>query len=360
MHVNSSIRLPQDFGCSQRKMGTRTTYDCLNHIIGCFVKLAISRLIRATSKFLYYLENPLTEIHALCKDMVKHTRFLQRGPNRAAIIIEFQRSGCLHCPRGMNANFGNITRRQFLLLAALASPAVVCADAKWIEPHWVKVRSIKLAEEKPSHRIVHITDIHHKGDRPYLESVVRKINALSPDAVCFTGDLIEQKQFVAEVLRGLEGIKSPLYGVPGNHDYWSDAVFGDIRKSFARTGGAWLMDSQVMTADGKIQIAGATCLRGAPAPLVPKAGAKNILLLHYPLLAERVRNKFDLMLAGHSHGGQVRIPFYGALVLPFWVGRYQVGMFRLPAGPLYVNPGIGWLCTPIRFNCRPEITVFEI
>lgn len=260
----------------------------------------------------------------------------------------------------MKVNVRHLSRRRFLLLAALASPALVCADAKWLEPQWVKVRSIKLSGAKPSHRIIHITDIHHKGDRPYLEWVVRKINALSPDAVCFTGDLIEKKHFVPEALHLLEGIKSPLYGVPGNHDYWSHAVFDDFTKSFARTGGAWLMDSQATLAHGKIQIAGATCLHGAPAALAPRAGAKNILLLHYPLLAERVTNKFDLMLAGHSHGGQVRIPFYGALVLPYWVGRYQVGLFRLAAGPLYVNPGIGWLITPIRFNCRPEITVFEI
>ncbi len=231
---------------------------------------------------------------------------------------------------------------------------------KCVEPEWVKVQSIRLAKAKPSHRIIHITDIHHKGDRPYLESVVRKINALSPDAVCFTGDLIEQKEYVAEALQILEGIKSPLYGVPGNHEYWSHANFGDFEKSFARTGGAWLMNSQVMTADRKIHIAGATCLRGAPTMLAPREGTKNILLLHYPLLAERVTNKFDLMLAGHSHGGQVRIPFYGALILPYWVGRYEVGLFQLPAGPLYVNPGLGWLGTPIRFNCRPEITVFEI
>jgi hypothetical protein len=260
----------------------------------------------------------------------------------------------------MSVRIGKMSRRRFLLFAALASPGLVYADAKWIEPHWVKIRSIKLTGEKPSHRIIQITDIHHKGDRDYLNSVVRKINALSPDAVCFTGDLIEQKQFVPEALRALEEIKSPVYGVPGNHDYWSHAAFGDFSKSFARTGGAWLLDSQVMTADGKIQIAGATCLRGAPVTGNPKPGVKNILMLHYPLLAERVSNKFDLLLAGHSHGGQVRIPFFGALVVPYWVGRYQVGLFRLPAGPLYVNPGIGWLVTPIRFNCRPEITVFDI
>jgi predicted MPP superfamily phosphohydrolase len=260
----------------------------------------------------------------------------------------------------MRFNSPRISRRRFLLLAALATPALACADAEWIEPQWVKVRTIKITSEKPRHRIIHITDIHHKGDRPYLESVVRKVNALSPDAVCFTGDLIENKYYAAEALRILENIQSPIYGVPGNHDYWSHADFRDFARTFARTGGAWLMDSQVTTADGKIQIAGAACRRPAPISVAPRAGVKNILLLHYPLFAERVQNKFDLMLAGHSHGGQVRVPFYGALVLPHWVGRYEVGMFRLAAGPLYVNPGIGWLGTPVRLNCRPEITVFEI
>jgi len=260
----------------------------------------------------------------------------------------------------MNLRFPKTNRRRFLLFAALASPGLVCADANWVEPHWVKTRFIKLTRQKPSHRIVHISDIHHKGDRPYLESVVRKVNALSPEAVCFTGDLIEQKEFVAEALQILEGIKSPLYGVPGNHDYCGKAHFADFAKTFARSGGAWLMDKQATAVNGEILISGATCLRGPPTLLAPREGVKNILLLHYPLMAERVIGKFDIMLAGHSHGGQVRIPFYGALVLPFWVGRYEIGMFHLPAGPLYVNPGIGWMTTPIRFNCRPEITVFEI
>jgi uncharacterized protein len=260
----------------------------------------------------------------------------------------------------MNVRLRNLSRRRFLFLAGLASPGLVAADAKWIEPNWVKVRTIKLAQAKPSHRIIHISDIHHKGDRPYLEAVVRKINGLSPEAVCFTGDLIERRAFVPEALRILEGIQAPLYGVPGNHDYASRELFGEFSKSFARSGGAWLMDAQTATADGKIYISGATCLHGAPAALRPRAGVKNLLLLHYPLMAEWVGDRFDLLLAGHSHGGQVRLPFFGALILPFWVGRYQMGMFRLAAGPLYVNPGLGWLGAPIRFNCRPEITVFEM
>ena len=71
--------------------------------------------------------------------------------------------------------------------------------------------------------------------------------------------------------------------------------------------------------------------------------------------------KFDLVLAGHSHGGQVRVPFYGSLVLPSHVDEYDMGLFQTTAGPLYVNPGIGCVGKyDVRFNCRPEITVIEI
>ena len=88
---------------------------------------------------------------------------------------------------------------------------------------------------------------------------------------------------------------------------------------------------------------------------------KNILLMHYPAWVKQLDDgPFDLILAGHSHGGQVRIPFYGPLIVPHMVDEYDLGLFQTAAGPLYVNPGIGWYPVPIRFNCRPEITVFEI
>jgi predicted MPP superfamily phosphohydrolase len=66
------------------------------------------------------------------------------------------------------------------------------------------------------------------------------------------------------------------------------------------------------------------------------------------------------MLAGHSHGGQVRLPFYGALVIPFGVDDYELGRFDTPAGPLYVGAGIGTFYLDVRFNCRPELTLIEI
>jgi predicted MPP superfamily phosphohydrolase len=254
-----------------------------------------------------------------------------------------------------------INRRRFLAAAVLCSPLLAVVDAKWLEPGWVKTRRLRVGRGKPAHRFVHFTDVHHKGDRAYFESVVKKINALSPEFVCFTGDLIEETRYLAEALEIFSRIKSPLYGVPGNHDYWSKAPFEGIARCFSGTGGSWLVDSETVTADGRFSILGAACLSTKQSPLKVNPQTRNILLMHYPAWVKKLgAENFDLILAGHSHGGQVRIPFYGAVMVPFGVDEYDLGLFRTRSGPLYVNPGIGWFPVPIRFNCRPEITIVEL
>jgi predicted MPP superfamily phosphohydrolase len=256
----------------------------------------------------------------------------------------------------------HINRRKFILTALLAAPLAAGADARWIEPTWLTVKRPRAVASPGSHRLVQFSDIHHKGDRAYLEGVVKTVNALQPDFVCFTGDLIEQAKFLPETLEILSGIKSPMYGVPGNHDYWSRVPFEPIRKCFAATGGAWLMDESRMVAAGEIQFIGITCLQ--PRGFVPPSNpaAKNVLLMHYPGHIKRLGSRrFDLILAGHSHGGQVRIPFYGSIIVPPDVDGYDLGLYQTQAGPLYVNAGIGYIgnCN-FRFNCPPEITVIEI
>ena len=252
-----------------------------------------------------------------------------------------------------------INRRRFFWSLLVGAPATVFADSYWLEPNWLKVRKIRLAKKTPTHRFVHFTDLHHKGDKKYLEKVVQKINDVAPDFVCMTGDIIEESGFLGEALEILSGIKSPLYGVPGNHDYWSHANFNEIAAAFSKTGGAWLVNSQTRTRDGRITLHGA----GEKLPLhfEPDPKTKNIALLHYPEWVEQLApNKFDAILAGHSHGGQVRIPFYGPIVVPFSTGPYDLGLFQTQAGPLYVSSGIGWFLFNIRFRCRPEIVVFEV
>src|SRR6267142_4072838 len=103
-----------------------------------------------------------------------------------------------------------INRRRFFAGMLLSMPFLAVGDAKWLEPGWVKTRTVRLRRGTAKVRFVHFTDVHHKGDRAYLEAVVRKINAVSPEFVCFTGDLIEQTKYLSEALEIFARIKSPL------------------------------------------------------------------------------------------------------------------------------------------------------
>ena len=238
----------------------------------------------------------------------------------------------------------------------------MCAEAKWVEPTWLKTSHIRIGNGNLAHRFIHFTDLHHKGDRQYLAGVVARINSLAPDFVCFTGDIVEEEKFLAEALEFLAGIKAPVFGVPGNHDYWINVSFKPIHQCLNASGGGWLLDERRTIAAGNINLIGITCSHANQARLPLDPSRKNILLMHYPAWVKKLGDqKFDLMLAGHSHGGQVRIPFYGPVFLPFGVDEYDLGLFQTPAGPLYVNAGIGYISGyNIRFNCRPEITVIEI
>lgn len=264
-----------------------------------------------------------------------------------------------------------LSRRQFLALSALGVPCICLGDGVLREPTLVKVREVKLRPD-PTLKIVHITDIHYKGDKAYLSRVVSLVNSLNPQVVCFTGDLVEDPAYLPETLGILAGLRSPAYGCPGNHDYWSCVPFPDIRAAFRATGGDWLVNSHA-DSHGARFVGVSEEEAGSFAYLYAKPGNKDrgsiaphgphprILLTHYPATVDRIQNqKYDLILAGHSHGGQIRIPLYGAPYLPYNVGRYDQGLFETKAGPLYVNPGLGTYLIPVRFFCRPEITLIHI
>lgn len=252
-----------------------------------------------------------------------------------------------------------LNRRRFLLASCLALPPLAALDATALEPTELKITSQKLSRGPGACRFLHFSDLHFKGDRAYMTEVVRTINRLSPEFVCFTGDIVEHLPFLPEALQYIEQIKSPVYGIQGNHEYLCGARDEVIAPSFARTGGAWLANRDQLICGGRINLIGMSCLAPALAP--PQAGRKNILLMHYPMRVEKLDgHRYDLILAGHSHGGQVRLPFIGPLFLPREVGRYDYGLYDTPAGTLYVSAGIGCIGRMIRFNCRPEVTLFEV
>lgn len=248
-----------------------------------------------------------------------------------------------------------MTRRKFLALAGAALPAGLGIDARFVEPTSLRVTKLELGPASTC-RFAHFTDFHYKGDDAYAAEMVETINGLEPEFVCFTGDLVEDKRYAIDALSFIRQIKAPVYGAPGNHDYWCGAAFADYERAFADTGGAWLSDRSTVIAQHELEIVGMAI--GGIHALKPPRARRRLLLLHYPGMSDRLPPpRFDLILAGHSHGGQVRLPFYGALILPWGVGRYDLGYFETPAGPLYVNAGIGTYHYPIRFNCRPEVTL---
>ena len=274
-----------------------------------------------------------------------------------------------------------MTRRNFLRSVVYGTPAVCFGAGYFVETKWLIVRQVRLSDT-PNVRLVHFSDLHHKGNTRYLSRVVERINDLSPDFACFTGDIVEKvahTTYLDEALELLSRINCPLYGVPGNHEYWSHAPFSEIEACFKATGGDWLPDYVALTPDKRCLLEGlsgttrAVQLNDRARLLLKAAGSeveasvaeagdvKRILLTHYPATANHLGEaKFDLILAGHSHGGQVRLPIVGALVLPGDVYGYDAGLYETPAGPLYVNVGIGTWHIPVRFLCRPEITVLEI
>jgi predicted MPP superfamily phosphohydrolase len=262
------------------------------------------------------------------------------------------------CYAGNRLDMPTISRRRFLKLAALSLPAIAGVDAALIEPKRLRVKHLDAGKEGRC-RFVNFTDLHYRGDADYAAEIVQTINGLKPEFVCFSGDLIEHKEYLPEALSFVRQIQSPVYGAPGNHDYWSGASFPEFMRAFRETGGEWLVDRSIVLPQHDLEIHG-MAWTGIHAFKGPQAG-RRLLLSHYPAMADTLGQNFDLILSGHSHGGQIRLPFYGPLIIPTGVGRYDLGQFTTQYGSLYVSAGVGTLSTiPLRWNCPPEITVVTI
>jgi predicted MPP superfamily phosphohydrolase len=248
-----------------------------------------------------------------------------------------------------------ITRRKFLGLSALALPAALGANSSAFETTTLRVT--RLAHGPGPCRFVHFSDFHYKGDAEYATEVVRTINELAPNFVCFTGDLVEEARFAPAAFDFIRQINAPVYGNPGNHDFQSGVASADFDKAFAATGGGWLASRTAILPEHDLELVGV----GRGVQLFSEAKAtRQILMLHFPQMANGLSRRFDLILAGHSHGGQIRLPLLGAIVLPKGVRPYEHGLYETPGGPLYVNAGIGTYRIPFRWNCRPELTLITI
>lgn len=191
--------------------------------------------------------------------------------------------------------------------------------------------------------------------------------SLSPDLIALTGDYVWGGAGNAEMCaRALSVLKAPygVYGVLGNHDYWTGDV-ARVTRAVTDIGVTMLVnDSTRLEAGGTAWwLCGVDDVwSGKPDLERTSAGVPEqvfrLLLCHEPDYADTAaEHGIPLQLSGHSHGGQVRLPFLGALILPYLGKKYPIGLQRAGASTLvYTNVGVGTIAPPVRFNCRPEVT----
>ncbi len=241
----------------------------------------------------------------------------------------------------------------------------------FIEPRWIEVKVIEVPTAKLKHtslRIVQISDLHCEMKILNENKMVEIINSLKPDLVVYTGDSLNVPQALPVFRDTMGRIKAGIgkYAVTGNDDL---AVARGL-DLFYDTGFHLLKEESIrLTKDGEpFFISGLRyghSNRWREVLTKVPAGPYSIFLCHKPDLIEDLKGvNVDLYLAGHTHGGQVAFPFYGAiLTLSKYGKKYESGKYSVNGITLYVNRGIGLegkVLLTARFFARPEITVFDI
>jgi predicted MPP superfamily phosphohydrolase len=278
-----------------------------------------------------------------------------------------------------------MTRRQFTVggLAALAGAGLgygFGAEPRWIEETRSRV-TLRRSLLTPV-RILHLSDLHRSTfvSLSFLEKAIRRGIDLMPDVVCLTGDFITAGD--STVLDGyLEILKllsshAPTFAVLGNHDggAWSQARGGEATvESVSRLladAGIELLNNRSATVDtkgGPLRLVGSGDLWGGDChptsafENVPRSSSTPaVFLAHNPDTKDLAGNlDWDLMLSGHTHGGQIVIPFIGPPFVPIRDRRFLAGLNEWDGRQIYTTRGVGNLYG-VRVNCRPEITLLDV
>jgi len=271
-----------------------------------------------------------------------------------------------------------MNRRTFLK-SALSGGALVFAGSYpiFIERNIVQVNRYKIPIPNlplPFHgfTLAHLTDIHlgFLVSPSFVEEIVRRTNSLNTDAIVCTGDYVHKGETVKEIdkvwpILSKLSARYGVYSVLGNHDHWADS---DRSLYWLERSGQNIRHQckPIYKGRERILIGGAGDFYEDELKIdqVFSGSDQNdcrILLAHNP---DSVDTEFEtplsLVLSGHTHGGQVVIPFWGAPRLPVANKAYCSGLIETPQTQLFISRGIGWTILPVRFNCYPEIAVLEL
>lgn len=247
-----------------------------------------------------------------------------------------------------------------------------------VEPHNIQVERVNIQLPRlpgafDGITIAHLSDLHLGPyvTEAHLLQAVQMTNALKPDVIVLTGDLVNSSwHYIQPCAAIISQFQAPLgtFAVLGNHDYWV-GFLNLMVQSVKKSGITLLRNQAVPLTRGRstIYIVGIDDLWLQLADLrraisnVPSSACK-IALMHEPDFADiAAQAEVDIQLSGHSHGGQVRVPFLGPLILPKYGEKYPMGFYRVGNFTrLYTTRGIGVLPPGVRFNCPPEITLLTL
>lgn len=276
-----------------------------------------------------------------------------------------------------------LSRRKFFRRALLGGSVIAAAgaiDGLFIEPKDVVAERIDIALTRlpqafEGFRIAQVSDIHFG---PYMnksgvERAMHLARTFQPELVILTGDFtshpfrkpngVEGARFAEPCGDALATLQTaPQVAILGNHDHWNNA---DIVERALQERGIEVLRNRsvpIERAGSRIWIAGVDDVFVGAADLaqtlkVVPPHETTILLAHEPDFADHAaRFPVDVQFSGHSHGGQVRLPGIGALVLPALARKYPVGLNRVGHLQVYTNRGLGVINPPVRFHCPPEVT----
>lgn len=259
-------------------------------------------------------------------------------------------------------------KKHLLRAAVLPAIAVLClVDAFAIEPSWPKLvkRDATLEGLASPVRIALLADLHTKEIGTRERRVLAMLEREKPDLILIAGDLSNGHGRPADVAPFLRRLSAPLgvIAVPGNWDYWRGGPGAGIAQYAAA--GATMLRDEIATPRDDLAIAGLDdTLQGSPDPAKvlasAPAGKALVVLMHEPGLFDGIAGHAPLALAGHTHGGQGRLPLWGALTTPPGSGRYVDGWYERDGSHLYVTRGLGTSIIAARFFCRPEVTLLTI
>ncbi|WP_128751357.1 metallophosphoesterase [Desulfosporosinus sp. HMP52] len=261
-----------------------------------------------------------------------------------------------------------MSRRSFIL-GGIATLSYLYFDLHSIAIKRYTIAISSLPVEFQGFTILHLTDFHSKEYGDSQRNLIELINRQQFDAVAITGDLVDKSNPNMEPAISLvKGLHSkPVFFVPGNHEWWTNYQI----KSPLEAQGVHILDNghfKYKIGNSYIWIMGVDDpYLGRDQLDIALAGVSDsvpkVLLAHAPnIFSKAIKDNIDLVLVGHTHGGQVRLPLVGAVIAPGqgFFPEFDYGQFTSGSTKMIINGGLGESVLPIRFYNRPEIVLVTL